>query len=432
MRSDFVEETASVLKCPTTYLKIVSSRSSSSPPAVEILFLAHRDWLHGLLLHQTIPENFQTLQDYSDSEVEALLSETRVPSPDWTLLALKTIPVNFKPKIKRSSQPVGPDCANLTLPEIVEYINQTHFTNSWRASVKTDQERSSPGSWQEQVLEPILRLHGGDLPVIRPDDDEGDNSLHIQPGGESESECVSKPTNLVPLHCLILTNHFVLLIQNFQPTSVLDILKYSPAIISETSTKYLFILYQILEIYKTLTSLGFSFGDAVSLDHFKINDTLHIQYEPPLLVEEISYEHSDPEISPEPGESVPACREVSEATARWCRRELSNLEYLLLLNREAGREFGQPNNHPVLPWVCDFSSRDGGLRDLTKSKFRLNKGDVALDLTFESGRHHVTEVLSEITYYTYKSRVTHKSILCKHVRQSWVPEEYPSSIQRYR
>ena len=431
MRSDFVQEAASVLKCPVSYLKIVSTRSSLSPKAVEILFLARRDWLQGLLLHQTIPEVFPILQDYSESEVEAFLSETRVPSPDWTLLSVKTIPENFKPKIKSSNQTVAPDCTNLTLPEIVQHINQNHFTNGWRSTFKTDQERSSPGSWQEQVLELILRLHGGDVPVIRPDD-EGDNSLHIKPRGETESECVSKPTNLVPLHCLLLTKRFVLLIQKFQPTSVLDILKYSPAIISETSTKYLFILYQILEIYKTLASVGISFGDAVSLDHFKINETLHIQYEPPLLLEEISTKYSELHISPEPEESVTACSEVSQATARWCRRELSNLDYLLLLNREAGRVLGQPNNHPVLPWVCDFSSREGGLRDLTKSKFRLNKGDVALDLTFESGRHHVTEVLSEITYYTYKSRVTHKSILCKHVRQSWVPEEYPSSIQRYR
>ena len=429
MRSELVEEVASVLKCPPTYLKIFSSSPSSSSPAVEILLLAHRDWLHGLLLHQTIPEIFHTHPDYSDSEVEAFLAETRVPSPDWTLLSVKTIPVNFKPKIKSSNRPVGPDCTNLTLPEIVQHINQNHFTNGWRSNSKTNQEPSSPGSWQEQVLELILRLHGRDLPVIRPDDDE-DLSLHIKPEGETESECVSKPTNLVPMHCLILTKRFVLLIQNFQPTSVLDILKYSPAIISETSTKYLFILYQILEIYKTLASLGISFGDAVSLDNFKINETLHIQYEPPLIVEEISTKHSDLQTSPEPGESITASSEVSEATAGWCRRDLSNLEYLLILNREAGRVLGQPNNHPVLPWVCDFSSRDGGLRDLTKSKFRLNKGDVALDLTYESGRHHVTEVLSEITYYTYKSRVTHKSILCKHVRQSWVPEEYPSSIQR--
>ena len=89
----------------------------------------------------------------------------------------------------------------------------------------------------------------------------------------------------------------------------------------------------------------------------------------------------------------------------------------------------------MVPWVTDFSDKHRGWRDLTRSKFRLNKGDQQLDLTYESGKvdnsqHHVSDVLSEITYYTYKSRVTHKSILCKHVRQSWVPEEYPSSIQR--
>ena len=342
MRSDFVKEAASVLKCPTTYLKIFSSSSSLSPPAVEILLLVHRDWLHRLTLHQTIPEFFQTHQDYSGSEIEAFLAETRVPSPDWRLLSVKTIPFNLKPKIKSSNQTVGSDCTNLTLPEIVQHINQNHFANNWSSTSQAIPERSPSGSWEEQVLELILRLHGGDLPVIRPDDE--DTSLHIKPEGDT----VSKPTNLVPVHGLILTKRFVLLIQNFQATSVLDILKYSPAIISETSTKYLFILYQILEIYKTLASLGISFSDDVNLDHFKINETLHIQYEPPLILEEISAKYPDLQASPEACESITDSCEVSEATARWCRRDISNLEYLLILNREAGRVLGQPNNHPVI------------------------------------------------------------------------------------
>jgi hypothetical protein len=68
----------------------------------------------------------------------------------------------------------------------------------------------------------------------------------------------------------------------------------------------------------------------------------------------------------------------------WVGGSLSNLDYLLYLNRLAGRSNGDPNFHPVLPWVSDFSSDSASsLRDLTKSKFRLNKGDEALDRTFE-------------------------------------------------
>ena len=78
-----------------------------------------------------------------------------------------------------------------------------------------------------------------------------------------------------------------------------------------------------------------------------------------------------------------------------------------------------------MPWIRDFTSQNGGWRDLTKSKYRLNKGDTQLELTYESVKdletlidplsldqqksvlhipHHVSDVLSEITYYVYKVR----------------------------
>ena len=136
---------------------------------------------------------------------------------------------------------------------------------------------------------------------------------------------------------------------------------------------------------------------------------------------------------------------LCEATLKWRNGELSNFDYLLLLNYHAGRIPGDPNNHPIFPWVMEFTHKDGGYRDLSKSKYRLSKGDQQLDFTYISAQeelrqrgfhqdglvpHHIGDISSEVTYYVYLARKTSKAILCSCVRPQWVPEEYPSTLEK--
>ncbi|XP_050372767.1 protein GFS12 isoform X2 [Argentina anserina] len=123
---------------------------------------------------------------------------------------------------------------------------------------------------------------------------------------------------------------------------------------------------------------------------------------------------------------------------QWWRGEISNFEYLLILNRLAGRRWGDHTFHTVMPWVIDFSTlpdvnSDTGWRDLSKSKWRLAKGDEQLDFTYSTSEfpHHVSdECLSELAVCSYKARRLPLSVLRMAVRSVYEPNEYPSTMQR--
>ncbi|KAF1762255.1 hypothetical protein GCK72_010517 [Caenorhabditis remanei] len=122
---------------------------------------------------------------------------------------------------------------------------------------------------------------------------------------------------------------------------------------------------------------------------------------------------------------------LDEATANWVKRKWTNYEYLTYLNEITGRVRGEVHNHPIFPWVCDFTSENSGFRQLNRTKYRLCKGDDQLrEMYSREPSHHVPELLSDIGYMVYRARVESKEKLCRHVRRKWVPEEYPSTMSR--
>ncbi|KAL7549073.1 hypothetical protein ACHAWF_012343 [Thalassiosira exigua] len=126
-------------------------------------------------------------------------------------------------------------------------------------------------------------------------------------------------------------------------------------------------------------------------------------------------------------------------TLQWARGQLTNLCYLSMLNAASGRTIGDLANPPIFPWVTSFSSEiaserisedSGAWRDLSKSKFRLKKGDEQLDRTFAAAPpHHVPESLCELTYSVYRARCLPRSHLQKIVRGEFVGAHYPRSVQ---
>jgi len=131
-------------------------------------------------------------------------------------------------------------------------------------------------------------------------------------------------------------------------------------------------------------------------------------------------------------------------TVQWQRGQLTNLCYLMMLNAAAGRTVGDHSNPPILPWVTDFTSEidlegDQGKvgasgspwRDLSKSRFRLKKGDDQLDHTYmhASPPHHVPESICELTYTVYRARALPISHLKAIVRDDFIGQHYPSSVE---
>ncbi|KAI8342526.1 hypothetical protein BC941DRAFT_142039 [Chlamydoabsidia padenii] len=217
----------------------------------------------------------------------------------------------------------------------------------------------------------------------------------------------------------------------YRGTTLQDLITYNPGIL-DSNLKKGFIVYQLLRIMASLHSRGVLHGD-VRASNILVDENLWIQ------LSGIQYGSStfekDLKMMELGGQQYPLYQEVNEEplVIQWVRGDISNYSYLMILNSLAGRREGDPNFHPILPWITDFtgSSIEDGWRDFTKTKFRINKGDEQLDFTFDGPvPHHITDILSDITYYVYLARKTPIPVLCQFVRSKYEPNEYPSSMHR--
>lgn len=237
--------------------------------------------------------------------------------------------------------------------------------------------------------------------------------------------------------------HFYLFYNPVIENTLLDCVTYSPAILDKNHNKPMFIVYQLLNLLKSIHEKGLLLGDIGANDIY-LTENLLLHVIPRIESNLISYEYQE-EATSEGFDSATSAPLLSnpqfslkDYCQMWCTGQISNFDYLTMLNNFAGRRIDSPDYHHIVPWVIDFSSKNGNWRDLTKTKYRLTKGDAQLDITYQHIKnsiesttpHHVSDVLSEITFYVYMARKTPKSVLCRHVRAKFVAAEYPASIKR--
>lgn len=361
----------------------------------------------------------------------------------------------------------------LSFAQLMSLISQTNHRNLWKNAFSKYSGQQSKVPTKESInksernainlvpydsvlLEAIQRTYG--CPVISAKTDKAKQQASDEVRNDkkrasdgSGSHRFDAHNNLYPVTAVIETNsYFFVIYGTFLDNNLFDCVSYSPAILDRSHNKPLFVIYQLFQLAKTFHDRGLILGN-IGLNDIFVTDNLWLNVMPQIdanilqtvehLADAPADEFATRKNSHTIGKYGPIHKHLSHSLKdyceMWCNGQLSNFDYLTILNNLSGRRLGYPGYHHIMPWVTDFISRNGmNWRDLTKSKYRLNKGDQQLDLMFTPTSatnmmpHHVSDVLSEITYYVYMARRTPKEILCKHVRPIWVPAEYPATIAR--
>lgn len=261
--------------------------------------------------------------------------------------------------------------------------------------------------------------------------------------------------NIAPLLAMLKTDSYINLLLPKPPFTLENILHYSPNALN-TEWHVNFLVYQLLSALAYMHGLGVAHGNLCPSSVMLTESCWMWLHIPDKSASEFSLSSMGDECATAasmkvgcnmegcPSQGLYADLKLSPSMDwqcgfnQWWKGELSNFEYLLILNRLAGRRWGDHTFHSVMPWVIDFSTKpdensDAGWRDLSKSKWRLAKGDEQLDFTYSTSEipHHVSdECLSELAVCSYKARRLPLSVLRMAVRSVYEPNEYPSTMQR--
>ncbi|CAL8353411.1 unnamed protein product [Lota lota] len=471
------------------------------PRPQELVALVPSRWVTGLRERRVL--RCPRFDSISDGEVRTYLqrSQATVP-PGWTRVCVQGLRKSkLSYTLARDPCSQGEAMPQDSFMNTMHCVSQQNVRNLWHEAHRKRVQPYAGATQQTQVTaldsvrQALQKLFNASFtsteklsPSLSPAR-EKDKESPFQSAATSLPKSQADPLcpNVLRAECLLETADVLYVVLPYSHYSLHDIVSYSPAKLANSHAKVLFILYQALTALQACHAAGLSVGE-LSLQDIAVDDQLCARLRLNLAhYEELgAAREADGRVAGGrvPQETLPSdtacvsgddkalCRDCFDGLKAlaldWVHGRVSNFCYLMELNKLAGRRAGDPNYHPVLPWVADFTVPFGRFRDLRRSKFRLNKGDKQLDFTYEMTKealaaaggngpggcgvggdlggggggggagpsdhlhvpHHISDVLSDITYYVYKARQTPKPVLCSHVRSQWEPNEYPASMER--
>ncbi|NXX78518.1 WDR81 protein, partial [Urocolius indicus] len=444
-------------------LNIDRRQLAAASDGTHVTALVPLKWLSSLRERRVLPGLCPRPEALSDVELRTFLQHSVHKLPTgWTRVeihGLRKARLMYPLRVQQLPSPEQPD----TLHGFMHSVASQNYRNLWcrahRRHVGPYRHAGTPPTLPAlRVLRAALQKAYG-CPILQV----GKSAPVSSPAKESVAAAKAVPPcpNVLQAEAVLESADMLYVIYPYVQYCLHDIVTFSPAKLTNSHAKILFLLFHVLQAMRACHQAGLACG-AFSLRDVAVDEKLCSRlrvnlggYEGAEEEEEEERPQADVERGSEQsgagrrGQEVrcTTCqRDLRDLVLRWVHGQVSNFDYLMRLNSLAGRRMGDPNYHPVLPWVVDFTTKNGKFRDLRKSKFRLNKGDKQLDFTYEmtkqafvaggsSGEqlhvpHHISDVLSDITYYVYTARRTPRAVLCCHVRSQWEPNEYPASMER--
>lgn len=264
--------------------------------------------------------------------------------------------------------------AILNFSQLLQNISDTNHRNLWknafdkysgqRTKVQTKEsinrsERMTVNliPYDSVLLEAIIRTYGCNV-IHAKFDKMNSNDEPRADNKKRSTELYGRyepHVNLYPISSLIETSsHFVIVYDTFLENTLSDCVTYSPAVLDQSHSKPLFLIYQLLQLMKTIHDRGLLLGN-IGLDDIFVTDNLWLQVMPHLNVNVLHSIETTIELPNTASRKTNApmydqlSYSLKDYCEMWCSGQLSNFDYLTILNNLSGRRIGDPSFHHIMP-----------------------------------------------------------------------------------